>query len=304
MACNEIELGFANLHLTPFSDDLFTKDLVRQYLLEPDRIDSADEVTVALEKAIETLVTGSGSKVIYTVPNPESGIATVPTLLPLDDQLFKLVFPDSIKTIDGAKEKTEVFDKPGILLSKWQTMVHAQFRPLDDEGNELGANTWVTFPLAIIKPAFTESKSTTPGKSELQIISIGGKICGSVGRVTGTIDLSSPIDLSTGATDKLLDITIDGGLYANINLGQNAATTGTEIIDAINTAVGFIVATIDSNNFLQVDGVKSGLTVIVDDPTSGSSAMTAVVGLAAPASNTGTPDYRVPVYVRGDETAA
>ena len=301
MACNEIELGFANLYLTPFLNEQLVKNLVQQYLLEPDRIDSADEVTVALEKQIETLVTGSGSKVIYTVPNPESGIATVPVLLPLDSQLFKLVFPDSVKTIDGAKERTDVYDKPGILLSKWQTMVHAQFRPLDDEGNELGANTWVTFPLAIIKPAFTESKSATPGKSELQIISVGGKICGTVGRVTGAIDLSVPVDLS--GADKLLDITIDGSLFANVNLGNSAAATGTEITDAINTAIGFVVASIDTNNFLQVDGIKSGQTVIVDDPTAGTSAMTAVVGIAAPAANTGTPDYRVPVYSRGDETA-
>lgn len=301
---NTINLGFANVYLTPFSDANFTKNLAKQFIITPSRIDAADEVIVNVKKEIETLITGSGGKVIFTVPNEESGIATIPVLAPLAEPLLDLVFPDAVKVIDGSKTKTELFDRPGLLLSEWQNMVHVEFRPLDAKGIELPPNNWSYFPLAIIKPDFTDSKSASPGKVELQIISIGGEKTGCPGEIIGSVDLSANVDLSAGATDKLVDLSIDGVLFANINMGQNAVTTANEILDFINEAVGFIVATLElTTNFLKIVGIQQANTVILDDPTAGVTGFVAIFGGAAPATNTGTATTQVPVYGLGDETA-
>lgn len=300
-----LQLGFPRIEVIPFSDENFTPNPGQLVAITPNDFDTADEVTFTTSKNTTTLIRGSGGKEVYTNPNEESGIAAGTLLNPINDRLQQFLFPDAIKTIDGTKIKLEIFDRPGLILSKWNLMYKVIVKPLDEQGNVVAENLWLTFPRAVLVPTQTDSFSATPGKTELQIISLGGRDEGSVAQAIGDVDLSSPVDLSAGATDKLLDITLEGTLYANINLGQAAATTGTQIVDAINTAVGTIVASINASNFLQIDGFQAGGNVIVDDPSSGTSAFTLVYksGGGQPDSVNGSAPFDVPVVIRGDETA-
>ena len=87
--------------------------------------------------------------------------------------------------------------------------------------------------------------------------------------------ISTTIDLSANGTDKKINLDIDGVLYQNINFGQSSGTTKTDIINAINTAVGSIVAT-SSSDFILITGNKASSTsgrIKINVPTSGVSAI-------------------------------
>lgn len=91
-------------------------------------------------------------------------------------------------------------------------------------------------------------------------------------------EIVTEIDLSANGTDKKINLDIDGTLYQNINLGQSSGTTKTNIIDAINTAVGSSVASI-SGNYILITGNKASSTsgrIKINAPTSGVSAVSLV----------------------------
>jgi len=75
---------------------------------------------------------------------------------------------------------------------------------------------------------------------------------GTVANVTTTVDGTSNYDLSLGATDKSIRISIDGTIQ-EINLGQSAAKTRAAVISDINTAFGYTAAT-TSGNFILISG--------------------------------------------------
>ena len=180
-------------------------------------------------------------------------------------------------------------------------------KPLGPNKLPVNANLWLVLPRCIMAPALTDSFSATPGKTEIQIVSLGGRDPGTVGQLVGVIDLTPSVDLSVGAPNKI-DVLIDGTLYPNINVtgAIPAATTAQEILDAINTAVGVIVATLNASDFLVLSGLTPGQTVTIDDPSDAStSAVLKIFDAAAtpPESDTGNAPFDVPVQIRGDETA-
>lgn len=106
-------------------------------------------------------------------------------------------------------------------------------------------------------------------------------LAGTVGTpayVISTIDTSAGVDLSAGATNKLINVEIDGVLYSNINLGQSPTTTRASIIAAINAATASTRAIV-SGNFIRINGIVGSSTsgkVRILPPTSGTSAMNLV----------------------------
>ena len=129
-------------------------------------------------------------------------------------------------------------------------------------------------------------------------ITFGG-VVGTVASVTTTVDGSSNYDLSLGATDKSIRISVDGTIQ-EVNLGQSAATTRAGVISAINTAFGYTVAATSGSNYIAIYGGRGTTTasVSVSAPLSGDSALTLVfsnTGLAL--TGTGTnPTGSVPLY--------
>ena len=301
-----LKIGFAEIHFEPFLNENFDLDPAKKIILTPYEFDTADEVTSTVSKDTTTLVRGDGSKDVYENPNPESGVMTLTVLNPVKDKLQDILFPDSIVTINGTKEKREIFDSPGAIHSTWQRECKVTIKPLDESKNPVTPNDWLIFPRAIVKPSIKDSFAQNPSKTELSIISLGGRNPGSEAVAVGNISLAAPIDLSTPAGGKGINITIDGTLYQDVSLGQSATATGAEIINAINNAIGTIVATIDVNNFLNISGFAPGGSVMIDDPSVGLSAFGLVFGVApitAPALFTGVPASYIPVQIRGDETA-
>lgn len=113
-----------------------------------------------------------------------------------------------------------------------------------------------------------------------------------------TIDLTPNVDLSVGSTDKFINIEVDGVLYPNINLGQDASTSRHDIITAINTAVGKIIAIVEGNH-IKIHGLIGSQTssIKVLPPTTGDSAMNLVfdaLAISLQASNGLNPTGVVP----------
>ena len=103
-------------------------------------------------------------------------------------------------------------------------------------------------------------------------ITFSGTI-GEYATLTSDIDLSSNVDLSTAATDKIVNITIDDVSY-DVNFGQGAATTQASIVSAINVAFGSTVAA-TSTNFVKITGEKGSTlgNVTLSAPSTGASGL-------------------------------
>lgn len=116
--------------------------------------------------------------------------------------------------------------------------------------------------------------------------------------VTTDVDFSSTIDLSLGAVDKYIKMTVDDSI-ATVNLGQSATTSRASVITAINTAIGFTCASI-SGNYIAITGRRGNGTsqVVIEAPTSGTSALTSVFSSAGTTlTNTSTaPSGVIPKY--------
>lgn len=303
-----LQIGFAQIEVRKFLDSSFAVDNSTLAILTPGDYDSADEIQSSISKDTTVLVTGAGSKIIYENPNPESGQIVLSFLNDDENPNLKrlegYVFPDSKLTITGPKELRDYFDSPGLLLSEWQNMVEVIIKPLGADKLPVSANKWLTMERAVIQPNRNDSFSANPSKTELTITSVGGRDPGELALAVGAIDLSAPLDISAGATDKLVNLTIDGTLYSNINFGQSATTASSVITDAINNAVGQIIATVDGSGFLNITSFLLGGTVIVDDPSSGTSAFALVYNTGSPGDVvTGEQPRDIPIFRRGDVTA-
>lgn len=185
---------------------------------------------------------------------------------------------------------------------------------LDFSALDVGASSVEGTGDGLIK-TFTGTLGNTPikegtfkvsvGGRELSITELGGSLSGS-DVVTGTLDkasgvysfelagvegsvaffdtdinLTGGIDLSIGSVDKLINLNIDGEVYENINLGQSATTSRADIITAINTAVGSVVAEVkdDGGEFIRISGSIGDFNlgrVVILNPTTGESALNLV----------------------------
>jgi hypothetical protein len=100
-------------------------------------------------------------------------------------------------------------------------------------------------------------------------------------KYTSTVDLSSTINLSSNDRIK---ITIDGVIKELSLKGSNpATTTKAEILNHINAVFGYMVA-FSVGPYIETRSSKKGKTstITIDDPDIGTSALTAVFGLAVP----------------------
>jgi hypothetical protein len=184
-------LGFGILELTKFTDADFTLALTPAYTIKLAEQDAEDEAKLDMAKEYDTLVRANGSKDVYTKPNKKSAIMTMNVVNPLAESLKLLVFPDAQKIIDGitpTKTKIEFYDQIGLLLSRWDNAVKAVFKPVDADENPLAAKYWMTFPRAVIVPALMGSASAKPGKTKLDIVSLGGLKSDGVTRVPLVVD--------------------------------------------------------------------------------------------------------------------
>ena len=137
---------------------------------------------------------------------------------------------------------------------------------VSDNGNDLIGNDVVTSTLDKVTGVYN--------------ITLNGN-SGTPAHLTTTIDLSSGVDLSIDSLDKFINIEVDGILYQNINLGQSATTSQSDIVNAINTAIGKVIASIDGN-FIKLTGLVGSQSIgkiRVLQPTTGTSAMNLVFDL-------------------------
>lgn len=170
-------LGFGILEITKFTDSDFTLAGSPAYTIKLAEQDAEDEAMLDMAKEYDTLVRANGSKDVYTKPNKKSAVMTINVVNPLAEELKLLVFPDAQKVIDGVtptKTKIEFYDQIGLLLSRWENAVKVVFKPVDADENPLPASEWTTFPRAVIVPALKGSASAKPGKTKLEIVSLGG----------------------------------------------------------------------------------------------------------------------------------
>lgn len=73
--------------------------------------------------------------------------------------------------------------------------------------------------------------------------------------ITGSVDLSSGINLSDGPYT--MTIAIDGKTYYNINFGESATTSLEDICNKINELVGYSVASNDGSGHLYLEGTSA-----------------------------------------------
>jgi len=180
-------------------------------------------------------------------------------------------------TIDGSTY--QLADISIIITDNWNTIAAAIETSLQaaSTGSEtvtiVGSNIRVT--------------SDTKGATSSVLIAAGTAGTGS-GDLLNVIDGLAPdyttsINAAVAGQDinYFINIEVDGTLTEDIDLGNSASTTRTDIINAINTAVGATVATENNTGgeFIDITGAiadsQNGM-VDVDDPTTGSSALTKV----------------------------
>ncbi len=238
-----LELGYGNFLFFKFQDENFTPNVgPSAILLHASKVRADDNIVDSLKKETKTVVLSGGDSVVMTQPNEESSQLTVTILNPVDDDILDLAFVDSVKTVNGAKEKREFFDRIGIELSSFENSLKMIFRPTDAQGNEKSPNEWITFPRCVIVPTQESERGKDEAVTELNILSIGGSTPGAAATADTNIDLTGGIDLSVGGLPKAVKITVDSSVFDNVNFGTGAATTRTDIINTFNTAVGKLVA--------------------------------------------------------------
>lgn len=107
---------------------------------------------------------------------------------------------------------------------------------------------------------------------------------GQVGQVThyesvNSINVVDGINLQIGLVDKLINLSIDGVLYQNINFGQATGTQITDIVNIINTKVGYDCASIYNTNYIQLVGKSANANygnIQILPPSSGQSAVSLI----------------------------
>jgi len=91
---------------------------------------------------------------------------------------------------------------------------------------------------------------------------------------TSTIDLSAGVDLSVGGKPKAVNISIDDlATFENVNFGNASGTTRSDIVTAINNALGYTAASNTTDGYsdlIQIVGKKGSSTIgaiTISNPT-------------------------------------
>lgn len=303
----KVNVGYGNIYLIPFKNAAFELDTDNQIVIRPaSDIDSETDVALSYGKNTKTLITAGGAKIIYTLPNEESGMMKFSVLNPVSDAMLLKLFPDAAKVIDGtdsSKRKITVKDIPGLNLTTWDKMYKLIFKPITASG-EAAANEWVTLPRVVLIPKTEETRGKEHSSTEITAMSVAGYDIGFEPEYTGSVDLSSNVDLSDGAEAQYaFDLSVDGSDYT-VELGTGAATTAAAIASAINTEVGATVATIVAGK-LKIKATTKGGTLEIAAPTgSYDNAIAKILSAdTPPITVAGLIEGEIPVLILGDETA-
>lgn len=303
----KVNVGYGNIYLIPFKNSAFELDVKNQTVIRPvTDIDSETNNVLTYGKNTKTLITAGGAKIIYTLPNEESGMFKFNVLNPVSDSLLLKMFPDASKitdATDGGKRKITIKDVPGLSLTTWDKMFKLIFKPLTAKG-ESGPNEWVTLPRVALVPKTEEIRGKEHSSTEITAMSVAGYDIGFKPEFTGKIDLTNGASLSGGTGKYGIKISIDGKVYDKIDLGSSATTTATAIVGAINSAVGSTVATIVAGK-LKIEATKKGGTLKIEPPTGTlENGITKILKTdPSPISVIGLPEGDIPVIIMGDETA-
>lgn len=303
----KVNIGYGNIYLIPFKNAAFELDTDNQVVIRPaSDIDSETDSVLTYGKNTKTLITAGGAKIIYTLPNEESGMLKFSVLNPLTDALTLRLFPDASKVVDGTdatKTKIVIKDIPGLNLTTWDKMCKLVFKPITASG-ESGANEWVTLPRVVLIPQTEETRGKEHSSTEITAMSVGGYDLGFEPEYTGSVDISANVDLSDGTVDPYgFDLSIDGVDYT-VDLGGGAATTPAAIVSAINTEVGSTVASIVSGKLKIKATTKGGVLTIAAPTGSFDNAIAKILtATTPPITVAGLAEGEIATVIRGDETA-
>lgn len=303
----KVNIGYGNIYLIPFKNAAFELDTDNQVVIRPaSDIDSETDNVLTYGKNTKTLITAGGAKIIYTLPNEESGMLKFSVLNPLTDALTLRLFPDAsqiIDSTDSTKKKIIIKDIPGLNLTTFDKMVKLIFKPITASG-EAGANEWITLPRVVLIPRTEETRGKEHSSTEITAMSVGGYDIGFEPEYTGSVDLSSAVDLSDGSDPAYaFDLSIDGEDYT-VELGTSATTNSASIVSAINTEVGATVASIVSGK-LKIKATEKGGSLTIAAPTGSFDNAIAKILTATtpPITVVGLAEGEIATVIRGDETA-
>lgn len=307
-----LDLGYGNLLFFKFADPSFTPNAFPEFILKhAESIRADDNVKDRLVKTTKTVVLSGGDKVVITQPTEDSASLEVVVLNPLADDLSAIAFVDSIKIVDGVKERRDYYDTIGLELSDWTNSFYFEFRPTDAQGNEVTANRWIIFKRAVMIPTRESERGKDESVTTLRIQSVGGTAPGQVASFTTDVDLTVPADLSVGLP-YANNITIDQKLIENVVWGNGAATTRAAVLNILNNAYGRVVAVVNDTGgaFMDIFGRLASVqygNLKIDPPTDLVTYQDGTTKLfdsgGGPVSEAATDPVRLPVRSEGDPTA-
>lgn len=265
---------YGTITLTKFANADFDLSVLPadQVVIRKVNLDSdIDNIVFQTANITASKNTAAGTSLRYTTPGGESKSLINFYEDPSRDVynfLYSLASPTSVLNADG---KIEHYAEPGIDFTDFRNICNYKFVPIDvDENPDESKSVVIPRTVIIMEEA---AKMGQPNTMPVTFMGEGGE---RLAIMLGSVDISGTIDLSSGATDKIVQITMNG-LVFDVNFLQDAATTGAAIIAAIDAAFSATVATIQGT-FLQLKSTVFAAPIIVEDPLVGASGLSAIFG--------------------------
>jgi len=267
--------AYGNLKLIKFTDLDFTLATLPASIRTIRKLNMDSDVDAVMFKntrPISKKNTALGTTIPYSTPGGES-LMQFNMYEDADRDIYNFLYtiasPDSYLNADG---RIEHFNQPGVDYTDYTAQVRAEFTPITVEEVEIPSKK-IIIDRGMVN-INEELKLGQPNSFQVTVEGLGGP---KKALLVGTADLSAPIDLSTGGTDKIIKISAEG-VTIEVNFGQLASTSGAVITAAIDAAFGVAIATIDANDFLSVQNTLLGAPVVFDDPDTGASGLTLITG--------------------------
>ena len=267
---------YGTITLTKFANADFDLSVLPadQVVIRKVNLDSdIDNIVFQTANITASKNTAAGTELRYTTPGGESksliNFYEDPSRK-VYDFLYSLASPTSVLNAEG---KIEHYAEPGIDFTDFRNICNYKFVPVDvDENPDESKSVVIPRTVIIMEEA---AKMGQPNTMPVTFMGQGGE---RLALMIGTADLSSNVDLSSGATDKLVKITMNG-LSFDVNFLQDVATTLVSIISAIDTAFSASVAS-DQGGFLQLKSTLFAAPIIVEDPDVGASGLSLIFGFS------------------------
>ena len=273
--------SLGQIKLTKFSDSNYTLSTNTNDIVTVTKNDiDSDQDVIAFNIANEmaTKNTASGTKIKYRAVGGD----VMCKFMFLEDTsdaqnkqirnyLYSLDSPDSKINSDSRRE---FFNKPGQDFSDWRNQCRLEFYPLSGVGVYDTTNV-IIIPVGCVSVVESDKMFNT-NPLDVTIMGVGGK---RLVTIDSTANLSTNVDLSTGGTDKIVTITIDG-VTQDVNFGQAAATTRAQIKTAIETAFSTANVADQGTNFLRLSSTIAGTDIVISNPTTGTSGLSLIFGFS------------------------